>query len=71
MLNEKDYKAIAEIIKDAGNGVYYSCGCIREPMMLVSHFAPQIADYFTQNDLNFDRDKFLKGCGVAVYFVGE
>ena len=56
MLTKKYFRAIAEIIEKAHNR---PCGLI-----VAKPFIEEIADYFVGQNPNFDREKFLKACGL-------
>ena len=51
-MTRKHFKAIAEIINDAGDDVD-----------AVERLAGDLASYFKSENPNFDRDRFLTACG--------
>ena len=53
MITKKDYKAIAEIIEEH----------LRNKEVCLP-FANELADYFEKDNEKFDKDRFLKACGV-------
>lgn len=55
MLTRKDYKAIAEIIKANTNN---------ECAAGAYNIGLELADYFAKDNPRFDKDKFLKACGL-------
>jgi hypothetical protein len=54
MLTKKDFRAIAEIIKEQYNPAY--------DMFAGKEFINKLTDYFAMQNLRFDREKFLKAC---------
>lgn len=63
MLTKKDYKAIAAILKDARPNL----PCFLEDLeqtenSVINCIVNSLGDYFAQNDLNFDRDRFIEAC---------
>ena len=55
MFTRKHYKVFAEIIEsNRGDGVEYT----------LDQIASELADYFEQDNPRFDRDKFIKACGI-------
>ena len=60
MFTQQYYKAIAEIIKKANED--YNGGTPAD--MLLMCIKTDLADYFEQDNPNFDRDKFIAACGV-------
>lgn len=58
MTTRKDYRAIAEIIKEAGED--YNGGTPAD-VLLIS-IEEQLADYFESDNPKFKRDKFIKAC---------
>jgi len=55
MLTRKTFKAVAEIIEsNRGQGVEYT----------LDNIAEELADFFATQNPRFDRDKFLKACGL-------
>lgn len=67
MATQKDYKIIANIIKQE-----YARHCIDEidsqintrGRLIVTRIALSIADYFADSNLWFNRDTFMKACGI-------
>lgn len=64
MLSRKDYKAIAEIIKqeftafdDTGEDDY-------EGKHATISISKRLADYFAAENPQFNRDRFMKACGL-------
>ena len=59
MLTRKDFKAIAEIIKEETSFVnpYF-------PFMYVKNLTDELAGYFKRENPKFDRERFLKACGL-------
>lgn len=55
MVTKKDFKAIAGIIKENS--------CWAEDFY-PEYIAKALADYFEQENLRFDRQKFLDACGL-------
>ena len=61
MLTKKDFKAVAEIIKDSYN--YDWCG--REmSKVCFNRVAKRFANYFATQNPRFNRQKFLDACGL-------
>lgn len=65
MLMKKDFKAIAEIVKDDtikidGDCLIYDNYQVIPRDMLVE----SLADYFATQNPNFDRKRFLGACGL-------
>lgn len=55
MVTKKDFEAVAEIISsNRGDGVEYTLDMI----------AINLADYFAEQNPNFNRDRFIKACGL-------
>lgn len=62
MFTRQHYKAIAEIIHKRLN---LNQGTRRTPRFLYADdLAGDLADYFADSNSRFDRQKFLKACGV-------
>ena len=53
MLTRKDFQAIADIIREN-----------RKCMNAEKHIAEMFADYLATKNPKFDREKFLKACGI-------
>jgi len=65
MAIQKDYKAIADIIK-CGYTSYDNTGeDDTEGKYAIANVAINIAYYFAQNNEWFNRDAFIKACGIA------
>jgi len=60
-MTRKHVKAIAAII--AEKGCYSEPGNERD--MVIKHIAEDLADYFASENQNFDRERFLKACGIG------
>lgn len=65
MLTRKDFKAVAEIIKgslpqDKTSQNDYLCGK-RDALWWA---ADDLADYFATQNPRFDRDRFMRACGL-------
>lgn len=58
MLTKKDFKAVAEIIDYDGDRHYYDRHTCEE-------IAKQLADYFATQNPRFDRERFMKACGLT------
>ena len=56
MLHNKDYEAIAGIVKGEANTAYGFC--------VTRTLARRLADLFEKDNPNFNRDRFLKACGL-------
>lgn len=62
MLYKKDYKAIAEILKENLHTEYY--GYTGYASGLADSICKEFADYLAIKNPNFDREKFLMACGL-------
>ena len=61
MLTKKYFIAIAKIIKDSKyNGNTQECKIGNAANYVL---ASNLADYFQKENINFDREKFIKACG--------
>lgn len=60
MVTKKDFKAIADIVKQAC-GIYDKQEVSGEIAYDISH---NLADYFATQNPYFDRQKFLDACGL-------
>jgi len=58
MLTEKDFEEIAGTVKDAREAIDTG-GAPRE-----EYLAVRLADWLEEQNPRFDRDKFLKACGM-------
>lgn len=56
MIVEKDFKAVAKIIKNNCDGGLDDT--------LVKIVAEELADYFTEQNPNFNRERFIEACGL-------
>ena len=67
-MTRKHYEAIAEVIKDANRlpstRFHYHVGVDEAIHEARLDIAEGIARYCTNDNPNFDRDKFLTACGV-------
>lgn len=64
MVTKKHYKAIAEIINYQ---VRYNANADPNEdgsLMVCEDIAKELADYFAEDNPNFNRKKFLKACGL-------
>lgn len=63
MLYKKDFKAIAEIIKDNTDEI---CDDNHSHFMILprNRVAFELADYLATQNPRFDRQKFLNACGL-------
>lgn len=66
MLSKKHFKAIAEIISNpAADATFDHDGCMGSVLILYkAQVAIMLADYFASENPNFDREKFLRACGI-------
>jgi hypothetical protein len=66
MFTKQHYKAIAEIINNRKvTNDNYCCGCELDGAEKTRlHIVNQLAGYFAQDNELFDREKFLKACGL-------
>jgi hypothetical protein len=55
-VTQKDFKAIAQLIKNRANLPVYS--------QSVKYLAVELCEYFETQNAQFDRERFLKACGV-------
>lgn len=62
-MNKKHFEAIASIIKD--NQVEIHSDFDRGYIAGVEGVAHEMADYFTSQNPNFDRARFLQACGIS------
>ena len=61
MLTQKDFKAVVEIInRCSGLDVYWKYQTIYTRDLVCS-----LADYFATQNPRFDRDRFMKACGLT------
>jgi len=60
MLTKKDFKAVAEIIEQAC-GIYDDEEVCGEIASIITH---NLADYFATQNPRFDRERFMKACGL-------
>lgn len=64
MVTKKDFKVIAEIIKHEYTR-YDETGLDDfEGKLTTASIAGQLSEYFTTQNPNFDRQKFLDACGL-------
>ena len=62
MFTRQHYKAVAEIIRKRQN---LNTGTKRTPRFLYADdLAGDLADYFDEDNPQFDRQKFLEACGL-------
>jgi len=59
MLDEKDFKAVAEIIKKETSNINPHYLFVPQDRLIV-----KLADYFAIQNLQFDRDRFMQACGL-------
>jgi hypothetical protein len=66
-LTKKHFKAIAEMIeKRTGRVIYKAFGDeVYDGYHIACELIYDLADYFQEQNPNFNRDKFLKACGVS------
>ena len=65
MLSKKgDYKVIAEIINMEFTAFDNTGEDDYEGKHATTSIARRLADYFERNDSRFDRDQFMKACGL-------
>jgi hypothetical protein len=65
MMTKKHYVAIAEIITDYKKSQVISLPENNQPYITAaSELSLRIADYFVKDNPNFDRNRFLKACGL-------
>ena len=64
MVTKKDFKAIAEIIKDV-QSEYNDPNAKTQAQYAIQYIAADLADYFTTQNPLFDRDRFLTACGCG------
>ena len=63
MLTQKDFKAVAEIIEKRKK---LNRGTRRTPNFLYAdNLAGDLADYFATQNPRFDRERFMKACGLT------
>ncbi|KKN71231.1 hypothetical protein LCGC14_0422740 [marine sediment metagenome] len=65
MLTKKDFKAVAEIIKTVIGG---KSDCTNFEIGwhgATEDIAEHLADYFITQDPRFDREQFMKACGLG------
>ena len=66
MMTAKDFKAIAKAISHntytGSHGGYY---------IMLEDITNDLCDYFQTTNAKFDRDKFLKACGVVTNVNAE
>ena len=66
MVSKKDFKAVAEIIKEE-----VTCRPDIDPILAAAAkdigriYAIKLANYFATQNPRFDRDKFMKACGLG------
>ena len=66
MLTKKDFKAVAEIIED--NTTEIDGDCLKyNHYQVVSRnsLVMELADYFATQNPRFDRERFMKACGLV------
>ena len=63
MFTRQHYKAIAEMI--ANNSVIAAKDESLMTYMNRNDFVDELVDYFAQDNPRFDREKFLKACGLG------
>ncbi|KKN21083.1 hypothetical protein LCGC14_0929090 [marine sediment metagenome] len=63
MITKKDSKAIAEIIK-AGVDMTIIHSTTEPNTTIKSNIAKKLADYFEQENPNFDCEQFMGACGL-------
>ena len=65
MLTKKDFKAIAEIIVEQTICPWEDDPFIIKTAKDVAHvYAKAFADYFATQNPRFDRERFMKACGL-------
>ena len=61
MFTKQHYKAIAGIVEQNAHKAEIDQ---TESFWIVANIARDLADYFTKDNLQFDRDRFLVACGI-------
>ena len=66
MFIKQHYKAIAEIVNNARKYTlnYHNPDARWEWKLDEQQLVSELADYFAQDNPNFDREKFLEACGL-------
>ena len=66
MMTKKHFIAIAEIMTDAAYGLDRDTADVFPTSGKEMHadIVGRLSDYFADDNPNFDRDRFLKACGV-------
>ena len=65
MLDEKDFKAVTEILAANRNSHLGPGGIWRDGRdSAAESIAEETADYFATQNLRFDRERFMKACGL-------
>ena len=59
MVDEKDFKAVAEIIEDN------PYGWDGKPDPIAQVIANKLTDYFATQNPRFDRNRFMQACGLT------
>jgi len=67
MVSKKDFKAVAEIISEytGQNAAYFNGIHRREVTQTVRHVTNKLADYFAAQNPRFNRERFMKACGLS------
>lgn len=65
MLSKKHYEAIAVIIEKYKSGVSGPVVSADVFQIFADNLCQDLADYFKQDNPRFDRERFLKACGVG------
>jgi hypothetical protein len=64
-MTKKHFKAIAEIIKGSMESRPYTGNSINKAVIIHTEgIAECLSHYFQQENPQFDRDRFLKACGI-------
>ena len=63
-MDEKDFKAVAEIIK-AGIDVTVIHSTTEPNTTIKGNIAEKLADYFATQNPRFDRERFMAACGLG------
>jgi len=64
-MTKKHFTALANMLRDRMGHNYSTIEFDNGYNTAIAHIASDMADYFAEENPNFDRDRFLTACGVV------
>lgn len=65
MVTKKDFEAVANIIEDNATEIDGDCLAFSHYIIIPRNtLIMELADYFAEQNPNFNREKFIKACGL-------